>query len=284
MNRNLHDILVDGNSLYAYYGLIPTTRPYIAPPSIKTNKIEIPGANGEIDLTENLTGYPLYNRRTGSWEFIVSQGGWGPADVNNRIVLPRSREDSYYAWLDKYNYLMSYINGREHAIELVDSIYPDTDEDYGYFYKGRLTVKAYKPGNKYSTVTIDYDLDPFRYSNKLRSKTFDVDYSKLTEIGSIGFSEFLMYANYFIPNNSEISGPSQHLSLPTHPTITVWPDDVAKPIEIGFVNTELNMNRSEIFGEGVHEAYRFTLSAEGGNKFYAKGKGRIKIEWRNRAL
>lgn len=284
MNRNLHDILVDGNSLYSYYSLIPSTRPYVAPPSVKTNKITIPGANGEIDLTDNLTGYPLYDRRTGSWDFIIAPGDWGPVDINNRIVLPRSKEDSYYAWLDKYNYLMSFINGRQHMIELVDSSYPDTGEGNGYFYKGRLTVNTYKPGDKYSTITINYDLDPFRYSKELKSKTFDVDYSEVTEIGSVGFSEFIIYANYFIPDNSEISGPSQHLALPTHPTITVWLEDSTKPIEIGFVNTELNMNRAEVFGEGVYEAYRFTMSANGGNKFYAKGKGRIKIDWRNRAL
>lgn len=284
MNREIHDILVDGESLYTKHHLIPAKRPYIAPPTVKTNKLEIPGANSDIDLTTNLTGYPLYNRRTGSWEFIVAPGDWGPIDSTGRVTIARSKEDAYYAWLDIYNFLMSSINGREHTIELVDSLHPDMNHDDGYFYKGNLMVKDYKPGEKYSTITIDYDLDPFRYSNEVKSIVFDVNNSELTELGKIEWEQFLLYGNYFTPSDFKLSRPSTHFGLPVHPTITVWPDDITQPIEIGFVNEELNMNRSETFGEGIYEAYRFTMSAWGGNTFYAKGKGRIQIDWRNRAL
>ena len=50
--------------------LIPSSRPVFNPPSVKTQYIDIPGANGQIDLTESLTGYPVYKNREGSWNFM----------------------------------------------------------------------------------------------------------------------------------------------------------------------------------------------------------------------
>ena len=56
---------------YETWHLIPTSRPVINPPEVKTKYVEIPGANGKLDLTESLTGYPLYDSRTGSIEYRV---------------------------------------------------------------------------------------------------------------------------------------------------------------------------------------------------------------------
>ena len=50
--------------------MLPTARPMFTPPDVKTNYIDIPGGNGSLDLTEALTGYPLYSNRTGSLNFV----------------------------------------------------------------------------------------------------------------------------------------------------------------------------------------------------------------------
>ena len=51
--------------------ILPTERPVFAPPKPKTTYIDIPGGNGTLDLSESLTGYPIYENRTGSFKFRV---------------------------------------------------------------------------------------------------------------------------------------------------------------------------------------------------------------------
>lgn len=56
---------------YKDWGLVPETRPLVVPPEPKTKYLEIPGANGQLDLSEILTGYPVFNNREGEWTFYV---------------------------------------------------------------------------------------------------------------------------------------------------------------------------------------------------------------------
>lgn len=286
-----HDILVDGTSLFLYHDIIPTTRPFIAPPAIETKHVDIPGSNGILDLSTNLTGYPIYKNRTGSWEFLIM---YARPDINGVLNTRMTDLEAKHIWLDRYNYLMSLFarNYGKSEIILADSIYVNEDGSYDksklYYYTGRLSVKSFKTGQKYSTITVDYDLDPFRYEYQTYLEKNDsdgmitVNSSEMSEILTVNTSDMMMYSNYFVANETTLNPPSVTMSQPVHPTISVWPDDAANPIEIGFVNDELHMNRSEIFGEGVHDAYRFTITP--GCKFYAKGNGAIKIDWRNRAL
>ena len=81
------------------WNLIPVSRPVISPPECKTHYVDVPGSNGKLDLSTALTGYPLYENRTGSIEFIVMnkeielvQGSftndyWIRGDVNGNGML-----------------------------------------------------------------------------------------------------------------------------------------------------------------------------------------------------
>lgn len=51
--------------------LVPASRPLFNPPAQKVKTLDIPGGDGVIDLSQALTGYPVYQNRTGSIEFIV---------------------------------------------------------------------------------------------------------------------------------------------------------------------------------------------------------------------
>ena len=53
------------NSWSDWY-LVPSSRPVINPPEPKFNTVDIPGANGSIDLTEVVSGDVVYQNRTGS--------------------------------------------------------------------------------------------------------------------------------------------------------------------------------------------------------------------------
>lgn len=114
--------------------LVPTERPVVASPAPKTNLIDIPGADGSIDATTVLTGYPLYSRRTGSWTFKIMNG--------------------YYAWDVLYSRICAFLHGRTLRVMLED--------DAMWYYEGRFEVSM-SPGENNSELTISYDLDPYKY-------------------------------------------------------------------------------------------------------------------------
>lgn len=114
--------------------LIPTSRPLVAPPTVATKFVEIPGMDGSVDLTEAVTGYPTYSRRVGSWQFIVANG--------------------YGEWEVRYSEILAAIHGIDCTVILED--------DPGYFYEGRITVSTWESGKSFSMVEIAYELMPYK--------------------------------------------------------------------------------------------------------------------------
>lgn len=114
--------------------LIPSSRPVISPPSVRKSAVTIPGAHGSLDTTTLLTGYPLFENRSGSLEFYVDQGYWD--------------------WTTAYMTIMSYLHGRVRKMILED--------DPSWYYEGRFSVNQWKSNKDFSTITINYDLYPFK--------------------------------------------------------------------------------------------------------------------------
>ena len=130
-----HSLIISGKNTFDEWGLVPTSRPLVNPPEIKTAYVDNPGGNGILDYTDNLTGAVLYGNRKGSWEFWVC-----PEDE----------------WANVYSEVMNYIHGIKHAVILEDD--PD------YLYTGRLNINSWKSDKHNSILTIDYNLDPFKQS------------------------------------------------------------------------------------------------------------------------
>jgi hypothetical protein len=118
--------------------LIPTDRPVIAPPKVRENYVDIPGAHGSVDLTDILIGRPLYENRTGSFTFYV--------DHTN---------EEYDRWDYAYDKLLNLLNGFKKKIILKDSP--------SYYYEGRLSVNEWKTDKLASQITLDYNVFPFKY-------------------------------------------------------------------------------------------------------------------------
>lgn len=122
------------------FHLVPDGRPIISMPAPVTNFIEVPGASGPLDLSESLTGYPLYGNREGSLSFIVLNDYQGDE-----------------SWIQRYQMISKFIHGRR--LELV------LEDDPNYFYEGRFTIENWESpsdgGN--STVSIGYALDTYKY-------------------------------------------------------------------------------------------------------------------------
>lgn len=145
--------------------LIPSSRPVVNPPEVKTYYVDIAGANGSIDLTESLTGYPLYKNRTGSWEFYVA--------------------NDYWSWDVAYSTIMNYLHGRTKKIVLED--------DPSFYYEGRLSVNEWQSNKVCSTIVIDYDVYPYKrdvnsYTDDWLWDPFDFEVGIINEFSNIQLS------------------------------------------------------------------------------------------------
>ncbi len=130
---------------YNDWYLVPSSRPVINPPEPKYNMIDIPGVNGSIDLTEVLTGDVSYSNRTGSIEFIV---------FNEKPM----------TWYNLYTQIMDFVQGQKVQIKL--------EEEPEYYYEGRVKVNAWQSGKNFSTISLDYNLDPYKYESTATTRTF----------------------------------------------------------------------------------------------------------------
>lgn len=130
-----HSISIDGRNTWEYWRMAPTARPFVKAPKVKTEYVDVPGANGQLDYTEVLTGGVRYGQRTGEWSFMVDNGYWD--------------------WTVLYSDLLEYIHGKKHRIVLLDD--PD------YFYTGRLELDANFGTKDYAQIKIKYNLDPLKY-------------------------------------------------------------------------------------------------------------------------
>ena len=131
-----HSITFGEKNTWDDWRLVPSSRPVFNPPAQKVKTLDIPGGDGVIDLSQALTGYPVYQNRTGSIEFIVMNG--------------------FRPWHMAYSDIMDYLHGQTMRAVLED--------DPEYFYEGRFTVNAWKSEKDWSRITIDYSVGPYKWS------------------------------------------------------------------------------------------------------------------------
>lgn len=127
--------------VYDTWHLIPTKRPAIAPPTKKQNSVDIPGASSHLDLSNAITGYPTYENRTGSIEFMIE---------------PDHKE----SWQEIYSDIMQKLSYLDEVYE--GKIPTVMEEDPGWEYTGLWTVNQFQSDKNYSTITLDYDLYPYK--------------------------------------------------------------------------------------------------------------------------
>lgn len=131
-----------GKHTWEDWGLVPLSRPYVSPPKVKTNTLEINGANGVVDLTEVPLGFPTYQNRTGSWEFAMA---------NDRVFTEGGQP---LPWDKHLELIMGYLHGRTVALVLTD--------DMSYYYSGRVQITQVSADTMYTKITMEYDLYPYK--------------------------------------------------------------------------------------------------------------------------
>jgi hypothetical protein len=129
-----HSITIGEKNTWDDWHLIPASRPLFNTPPVKLSLIDIPGADGALDLTDVLAGRPTYGNRTGSWTFYVENG--------------------FKDWTVLYNMIMTYLHGKYLRAVLED--------DPTFYYEGRFSVNQWKSEKSWSQIVIDYNVAPYK--------------------------------------------------------------------------------------------------------------------------
>ena len=147
-----HSIFIGSKNTWDDWHLIPSTRPVFVQPEQKIKTVDIPGGNGVLDLSQALTGYPIYNNREGDLEF----------NVVNEVTNPWFRP-----WYDLYSEIANYLSGKRFRIVLED--------DQEYYYEGTMTLKDWKSEKSWSKIQMHYNLDPFKWYGRTTTEDWNWD-------------------------------------------------------------------------------------------------------------
>lgn len=135
-----HSVIFGDKNTYDDWKIVPSERPVFVPPAQKTTYLDIPGTDGSLDVSDSLTGYPIYQDREGSFSFYVLN----------------SLDYDDYNFASLYSEIMTYIHGkRMHAI---------LEDDPNWYYDGRFWVDSWTPDNYHSKISIKYRVDPYKWS------------------------------------------------------------------------------------------------------------------------
>lgn len=115
------------------------------PPQVAEDRQSIPGLDGDVDLTEAVSGYPVYKTRKLAAALETSFG-------------PRENR------LDMIDELCRRVHGRRVQIG-----HPDYS---GWFYAGRMAVSGIKNHAAYSELQLSAVCDPYRYEEQLTTTMF----------------------------------------------------------------------------------------------------------------
>lgn len=121
---------------YDDYGLLLETYE-INPPEVRTSYVDVPGADGSLDLSEAIADRPIYSNRSLTFEFT--------------ILSPRSE------WEAKASMLRSDLHGKKMRV-----FEPD---DTNHYYVTRLSVGLLKRDGEIATVSVTGTAEPYKYKN-----------------------------------------------------------------------------------------------------------------------
>lgn len=143
-------IIVDGVDIATTFQMVLLDGYTLEPPEPKTYKIDIPGGNGVIDLTDAFAGDVVYNNRSQSFTYAL-------IDMGTEQTFEEAKTK-----------VSNFLHGKAFDYKL--SFDPD------YTYHGRFSVSSYSHAVYQSgilgTITIDVDADPYKYQE---TRTYNVN-------------------------------------------------------------------------------------------------------------
>ena len=149
---------------YFDYGLYLNKPPDYGNPTARTITVEIPGMNGVLDYTEAITGDVNYTNRMQTYTFAKEIDRWDREALKAEIT--------------------NDIHGK------IVKVFPD--EDSGWYFEGRASVKFTDVNYWKMKVVITVDASPFRLATEETEVV--VDPSQLGQNDSISFGQGLAYS------------------------------------------------------------------------------------------
>lgn len=236
--------------------LVPTSRPLFNPPPPKVKTLEIPGGDGVIDLSQSLTGYPVYQNRTGSIEFVVLNG--------------------FKEWQEAYSDIMDHLHGQRMRAILEDD--PD------YFYEGRFSVNAWKSDKDNSKITIDYDVGPYKWTLLTSIDDWLWDPFNFQN----GVIRTTLFRNIAV-TTSQKERFLDVRALGRAPVCPVFHTETTakRGVHIRFVNHTLNIDVTKLLPDGDIQVPEFLFFGDLGATIYLwcdSGTGSVSIDFRTGRL
>ena len=217
---------LNGKHTYTDYGLYVTNTNPVEPPEVKAEYIEVPGRNGQIDLTEALTGYTVYNNR----QIVLELGG-------------RKRSQDWPGFMSNF---LNDLHGK--SVKVI------FDNDPSYYYQGRATVESdYEKGNEIARFTLTINAEPYKYSNQSTTEPWLWD----------PFSFVDGVIRYY--NQLQVDGTAQIQVLGSEmPVIPVFTTSVAMQVEFGGKTYDLAAGNNQIYDIVLmNQAYTLTFTGTG---------------------
>lgn len=135
---------IEFGDTHSYYDLnLILSEVKIPPAKPKTTYIEVPGADGSLDLTE-ANGEVRYSDRECIFIFTMH-----PLDTST--------------WEEKQTEVSNLLNGRVFKITL--------DKDDEFYYQGRCTVNEYASNKRFNQITVAAKVKPYKYKQNLTKVT-----------------------------------------------------------------------------------------------------------------
>lgn len=258
-----HSVYFGDKNTWTEWHLVATSRPVINPPAQKRKTIDIPGGNGIIDLSDSLTGYPVYENRQGSIEFIVVN------DLYYQNVTPQE-------WYRVYSSILGYLHGQKMKLILEDE--PE------YYYYGTLSVNTWVSNPHHSNITIDYDLEPFKYRHN--SILSDWKWDELNfETGVIPSNTFRSISLTTSSKTITVSQEVLEGEMPSCPVIDISTTS-GNGARVRFVDATRKIDITKDIPEGGHKYPEFVFLGNDVTLYVRtlSGTGHISIDFKRGKL
>lgn len=132
------------DDIHSYEDLNLILSAVVIPPAVaKTNYVDIPGADGEIDLTEALGEVKYYDRDGVKFTLTMNPAG----------------DLSESAWEAKKTEISNLLNGKRCKVRL--------DKDPDYYWQGRLSVDEYLSDRRIRQFVVGAKFAPYKLKNEI---------------------------------------------------------------------------------------------------------------------
>lgn len=227
---------------WADWHLIPSSRPSVVSPGIVSKYVDIPGSDGSLDLSDYLTGRVNYSPRQGQFAFVV--------------------DNDHESWETIRQKMINFLHGKKLKMRLEDDPY--------YYYEGRFTVGNWESGADHSSISIGYNVDPYKY----KIESTGSDYPTLWD----PFNFETDYDYSILSPNVTVNGNTK--------TFNIYSGDYAFVPSATWVTGSVTVS----FGGVTRTLTSSSRTAELGKSSYGanilsiSGIGSVKINWRGGSL